>query len=234
MNKIFITGDTHGNAVSEMKRFNSKKFTEGKELDKNDYVIIVGDFGFIFNNTQTDEERYWLNWLKEKPWTTLFIDGNHDNHTKLALLDRVEMFGDKVGYVNDSVFYLRRGIVYTIANKAFFCLGGAFSVDQAHRTEGISWWKEEEPNYVESKRAYDSLDKAIWKVDYILTHDAPSVVRDKLYSHNWEYSYTVKLLDDIFGKSKLRFKHHYFGHHHMDKTVMEKHTCCYNKIHEVK
>jgi DNA repair exonuclease SbcCD nuclease subunit len=233
MNRVFVRGDTHCNALGEMKNLNTKNFPEGNDLDKQDYLIIVGDFGFIFHNQQTKEEKYWLNWLKEKPWTTLFIDGNHDNHPKLAWLKRVDMFGDKVGYVNDSVFYLRRSVVYTIANRTFFCLGGAFSIDQAHRREGIDWWPQEEPNYHETKRAYTVLDDVGWKVDYVLTHDAPSWVRDALKSHHMETSYTVRLLDDIFGKRKFEFKHHYFGHHHMNKTVMEKHTCCYNKIHEL-
>lgn len=234
MNRIFITGDTHANAINEMSRFNSKNFKKGNYLDKNDYVIITGDFGFLFSNQSSKEEKYWLNWLREKPWTTLFIDGNHENFPRLAWLETKEKFGNKVGVVNDSVFHLKRGLIYTIANKTFFCLGGAYSIDKESRIMGVSWWPEEEPNFHQTKRAYDSLDKVRWQVDYVITHDAPSWVSDKLKSHHNETSYTVRLLDDIFGKQKFTFKHHYFGHHHIDKTVMENHTCCYNAIHELK
>ena len=46
MSKIFITGDTH--MSSELfGKFSSKSFLEGKELSKNDYVIVLGDFGAV-------------------------------------------------------------------------------------------------------------------------------------------------------------------------------------------
>ena len=231
MNRVFVAGDFHGR--HDIAKVNSKKFPEGKELTKDDYLIQLGDFGLVFNNVPTTTEKYWLDWLNDKPWTTLTLDGNHDNHPKLNLLDQEERFGDRVGIIRDSIFHLHRGIVYTIGNRTFFTLGGAYSIDQNHRTEGIDWWRTEEPNYHESKRAYQSLDDVQWKVDYVLTHDAPSWVRDVLHSHHLENSYTVRLLDDIFGKQKFSFKHHYFGHHHMDKTVHDRHTCCYHKVHEL-
>lgn len=40
---IFITGDTHGN----FSRFSTKEFPEQKEMTKEDFVIICGDFGGI-------------------------------------------------------------------------------------------------------------------------------------------------------------------------------------------
>lgn len=231
MNRVFVCGDTHGH--HDIKKLTSKNFPEGNELTKNDYLIQLGDFGLVFHNNQTAQEKYWLDWLNDKPWTTLFIDGNHDNHPKLDEYEQVNMFGNRVGVIKDNIFHLKRGKIYNIAGKTFFTLGGAFSIDKAYRTEGIDWWATEEPNYSESKIAYANLDKVGWKVDYILTHDAPSWIKDVLHSHHIETSYTVRLLDDIFGKQKFDFKHHYFGHHHMDKTVMEKHTCCYHKIHEL-
>lgn len=38
---IYITGDTH----AEFSRFSTKRFPEQKEMTKDDYVIICGDFG---------------------------------------------------------------------------------------------------------------------------------------------------------------------------------------------
>jgi len=75
MNRVFVTGDTHG----DFRRFTSSNWKTGKELDKDDYVIITGDFGGIWDvNKSGKEELHWLNWLNDKPWTTLFIDGNHE------------------------------------------------------------------------------------------------------------------------------------------------------------
>ena len=75
---IRVTGDCHGNFT----RFSSENFPEGKELTKNDYIIILGDWGGIWSQTENKNENHWLKWLDEKPWTTLFIDGNHENYDR--------------------------------------------------------------------------------------------------------------------------------------------------------
>ena len=46
---IYVTGDCHGN----FERFNASIFPEQKEMTKEDYVIICGDFGGVWNR---DEE----------------------------------------------------------------------------------------------------------------------------------------------------------------------------------
>lgn len=73
--RVFITGDTHGNI--DWHKLNSTKFEQGKELTKNDFIIVCGDFGGVWYGNTTDE--YIQNWYNNKPWTTLFIDGNHEN-----------------------------------------------------------------------------------------------------------------------------------------------------------
>lgn len=73
MSKIFVTGDTHG----DFTRFSSNNFPQGKNLTKEDYIIICGDWGGIWNyKGESKNEKYWLDWLNAKPWTTLFVDGN--------------------------------------------------------------------------------------------------------------------------------------------------------------
>ena len=64
---IFVTGDTHGDW---MTRLNSRSFPEGVGLTKDDYVIICGDFGLWHD---TKEEKYNLEWLDSKLFTTLFV-----------------------------------------------------------------------------------------------------------------------------------------------------------------
>ena len=95
---IYITGDTH----CEFRRLGHKAWSEGKSLTKSDYVIVCGDFGLLWKGFLSDEEAYWTTWLNEKPWTTLFVDGNHENFIRLRQLEDVEMFGSKVGKVSTS------------------------------------------------------------------------------------------------------------------------------------
>ena len=42
---IFMTGDTHG----DFSRFSARSFPEQKDLSKDDYMIICGDFGRIWD-----------------------------------------------------------------------------------------------------------------------------------------------------------------------------------------
>ncbi len=41
MNQIFFTGDIHGSI--DIQKLNATNFPEGKNLTKDDYVIICGD-----------------------------------------------------------------------------------------------------------------------------------------------------------------------------------------------
>jgi len=217
---IFLTGDTHGS--TDIHKLSSDRWLIGKTLNKSDYLIVLGDFGLIWNNDKTDE--YWKGWLTSKPWTTLFIDGNHDNHELLSLLPTKQKFGNEVGVVTESIFYLKRGRVYYINNNSFFCMGGAKSIDKNLRTEHISWWKEEIPSFEEFERGLESLSKN--KIDYILTHTAPEkAARELLIQSSFSIAMAksekldcvTKYLQQI--KDTIPFKHWYCGHWHDNKII---------------
>mgnify|MGYP002975395777 CR=1 FL=1 len=44
---IYVTGDTHANI--DIAKLNTTKFPQQKELTKNDFVIICGDFGLCWD-----------------------------------------------------------------------------------------------------------------------------------------------------------------------------------------
>lgn len=81
--KIFVTGDCHG----EFQKFNLKNFPEQIDMTKDDFVIICGDFGGIWcKDKESKNEKYWLDWLENKPFTTLFVDGNYECFDRLKTL----------------------------------------------------------------------------------------------------------------------------------------------------
>ena len=92
---IYVTGDTHGSGAHGMfsvdgfmRRLNTSSFPEQKEMGKEDYVVICGDFGGVwdvdrYKAQESPAERNALDWLDEKPFTTLFIPGNHENYDRL-------------------------------------------------------------------------------------------------------------------------------------------------------
>ena len=72
---ILITGDIHGS--HDISKLDNTKNPIFKKLTKEDYLIICGDFGLVWYNDMADT--LWRTWLDEKPFTTLFVDGNHEN-----------------------------------------------------------------------------------------------------------------------------------------------------------
>ena len=222
MGQIFVTGDTH--LGIDISKLNSKNFPQGCHFTKDDYVIICGDCGLTWDKSR--ETQYWVIWISNKPWTTLCIDGNHENFDELYSIPCEKKFGGNVRRVSDSIFYLNRGEVFELCGKTFFTMGGADSIDKAWRTPGKSWWKEEMPNFEEMEYAMDTLEKKGWIVDFVLTHSAPSNI---LYQINpmFKRDYLSDFLYEVY--KKLHYKEWYFGHYHVDADF-DKHHCLYNDI----
>lgn len=223
---IYITGDTHG----EFSKLSNTNWPESTYLTRDDYIIVTGDFGLIFNPVQSKDEIWWTKWITGKPWTLLFIDGNHDNHPKLNLLPREEKFGGEVGKVAENIFHLRRGEIYEICEKKILTFGGARSIDQAYRTEGISWWPEELPNYADMDHCIESMEKHNRSVDLIIAHTCPQALAPIIAGRRGNTVFedpTQKMLDHI--TSACSFEHFFCGHWHEDISYGRYHFI-YNKI----
>lgn len=135
---IFVTGDIHGSLdINKLSCRKNRKNNLFNNISNNDYIIICGDFGLIWNNSKN--ERWWLEWLNQKPFTTLFIDGNHENFNLLNSYPQEEFAGGKVHRISESIFHLMRGQIFTLENKRFFTMGGAESHDKSYRTINKNW-----------------------------------------------------------------------------------------------
>ncbi len=231
---VFIKGDTH--ADIDLHDLGSKKFPEGRSLTKDDYVIILGDFGMGFM------DEYHLKWLRDKKFTTLFLRGNHDSTEVLYNLPEIDMFGSKVRKMYDSVYCLLDGEVYTIDGSRYFIMGGALSIDRETRKLNIDWWEDEQPSYTHYLNGCGSLEKHGWQVDYILTHTCPTSIIEEIYkvhkmqsllSNEPKYKDpSCKMLD--FFQEKVIFLKWYFGHFHVDESLLGgKYICSYHKVHKV-
>ena len=132
MSKIFTIGDLHSRP-EEMKFLNNKNFPEQKELTKEDVLVQLGDFGWIwyFDNCNTlfrkDEKQ--LDILSQKNYTLFVIPGNHDNYDRINNLPKVKKWG---GYVyqytslsGNYIYFALRGEVYLINGKTVFTFSGA-------------------------------------------------------------------------------------------------------------
>lgn len=72
---VYLTGDTHG----DIQRFKQGKL---RWLGKKDTVVVLGDFGFVWDGSAAERKR--LDWLRKRPYTILFLDGSHENYDLLA------------------------------------------------------------------------------------------------------------------------------------------------------
>ena len=221
---IFITGDTH--IDYDIQKLNSDCFPMGKKLTKNDYVIICGDFGGVWYGGRRDD--YWLNWLEKKNFTTLFVDGNHENFDALSAYEQQSWNGGMVQFIRPSVIHLMRGYVFRLEGMTFFAMGGARSTDMEYRVEGVSWWPQEMPDEEERLRARQNLALCDNQVDYMITHDAPRSIARLIAPRRSEIDELMPFLEEL--KTSVAYRHWYFGHFHLDYDVDDRHSVVFNRV----
>lgn len=224
---IYVCGDTH--CPIDAAKFNTKNFPEQKTMTKKDVVIVCGDMGIVWDGSRSD--KYWQDWFNDKNFTTVFVDGNHENHPMLGTYQVVDFCRGKAHQIADSVYHLIRGEMYNIEGKTFFCFGGANSHDKWQRTEGKDWWREEMPSYQEMEHGIATLERYHFKADYIITHDCPLEVKQQMLWYDAENDGLNSYFSFI--AENVEFGHWYFGHYHRDEDIGPKYTCCYNYIRRI-
>lgn len=247
---IWLTGDIHGNPIRLAPDcfYEQNEFSREKE---NNTVIICGDFGVVWSKEEIRTEKEKLDWLESRPFTTVFVDGNHDNHKRLATYPIKEWNGGKVHEIRPHVLHLIRGEVYVIEGKKFFCFGGASSHDISdgiipeenwkekaselekqgkymYRVKDVSWWEEELPTEDEMDNGWENLKKHDYEVDYIITHSPPASVIALLGFGLYEQDVLTRYLEEI--RAKTKFHKHFMGHMHVNRVLNEKDILLYEQI----
>ena len=228
---VFVTGDVH--CPIDIHKLNTKNFPLQKSLTKNDYLIVCGDMGIVWSypeGKRYNEDLYWQKWFNTRNYTTLFVDGNHENHSMLASYPIVDFCGGKAHKIKDSVYHLIRGEIYTIDGKTFFCFGGASSHDKHLRKEGVDWWPEEVANLFEMNQGIDNLEKYNNKVDYIISHCCSTRIQN-IISPYYESDSMTQFFKFI--EENVEFKAWFFGHYHTDMVVEQNFVCVYDQIFKV-
>lgn len=223
---IYITGDTHGN----INRFSDLSMPDEHLWTADDYLIVCGDFGFVFADDEL--ERRQLDELAKKPYTILFVDGNHENFHALYRYPEQSRFGGRVHVIRNNIFHLMRGQVYDICGKSFLAMGGAYSIDRFVRKKNLSYWDEELPCNSEYREAAKSIAERGNKVDYIITHTAPrEIIRRMGYYPDPHDMELTGFLEWIM--YECRFKRWFFGHWHEDKVVDGRFRALFYEVEKV-
>lgn len=230
---IWVFGDTHGDL--EISKIGTSKFPESKTMEKTDYVIICGDFGFPFLSCEPLEESsrspsesvrsarktyiHWMKWMAQKPFSILFVSGNHENYDYWDSLPMETWNGGRIRRSPDApnVLNLVSGEWFEIDGITLWVFGGAVSHDKHLRKEGVDWWPQEVPSVKVMEYGMNVLEQHDCKVDYILTHTLP---RSQMIACGINRIFddpVSKYLDAVY--EKAQFKKWYCGHFHMDRVA---------------
>lgn len=223
---IYITGDTHGqNDFRKLVYFADVH----PELTKKDYMIVAGDFGGVWSGRSLETTR---SMYARLPFTTLFVDGNHENFDMLDAYPVEIWKGGKVHKISADIIHLMRGQVFEIEGKTIFTFGGATSIDKFLRIEGVSWWRREMPSYEELDEGIKNLGRHNNRVDYIVTHSCdekalwyPPLRERGVKMETYPENQMLAFFEDI-----VRYRHWYFGHYHMDADLTPRKTVLYRQI----
>lgn len=203
-----------------------KNFPIQKELTKDDVVIIAGDVALCWQGKNDD--KYIQKWYKEKNFTTLAVEGNHEGYDEINKLPIIEKFGGKVRKIADNVFYAIRGEIYEINGKKVLTCGGADSTDKGYRQENIDWWAAEAINQKDFSCALNNLEKYNYNVDYFITHTGGAEVVRTL---GFVPTNSDKYIDFLL--STLPKVPHLCGHYHTDRLINSQSRILYNDIIEL-
>ncbi len=247
--RIFATGDTHGG----FQRLSPERFPIQKELEREDCVLICGDFGGVWNGEAQDAEK--LDWLEERPFTTIFVCGNHENYDELYRYPVVSWHGGRVHQVRPHVLHLMRGQVFELAGRRFFTMGGARSLDvwdgildpsepdfaerywalrnrqAVFRVKHLDWWEQELPSEQEYQEARRNLRRVDMQVDFIVTHCAPDSIQDVMSGGQFRHDRLTGFLQEV--RETTQFRCWLFGHYHHNSTIQERFFLLYEQIIQI-
>ena len=147
---------------------------------------------------------------------------------------------------------VERGQIFELCGKRVFTMGGGSSHDiqggvletddpwflqkfhvlnakgAAFRINHQSWWKEELPSKEEYLEARRNLGEAGWKVDYIITHCAPTSIQNELLREMPKPDELTDFQEEVL--QRCRFQYPFFGHYHGDGIIQKQFVLLYDRF----
>lgn len=202
---LLYVGDIHG-IMPHVRSVDKLAVAAGVKT-----IIQVGDFGIHWNDN-CELVTYFNERSPDNPeW--IVCPGNHENYARINAIWEAQGKVDKF-LLAPGCYGVARGALLEIEGLYHLFLGGAHSIDRHYRTEGISWWPEEEPTYEEFLRFSDNLNTFYPPV--VVTHDAPALV-PACKDSSWAQQNVPRNLENIIRLAEWQPDRWYFGHHHYTK-----------------
>lgn len=218
---IYITGDMHG----DLSCFKSRKL---HKIKKGDTLIVCGDFGFIWSGE--DKEKKILKKLGKKKYNIVFVEGCHENYDLLKQYPTSQWNDGTVRVISGNLMQLMRGNIYKIEGKQFFAFGGGQSVEKEIRMDHHTYWPDELPTKEELQFGVDNLKRNNLTVDYIITHEPPSLLSNYLNVQQTEvFANQLNITLTQIAKH-INFKMWFFGKCHKDTVIPRKYHALFNDV----
>ena len=203
MTKMLLIGDIHGKW---------EEYSKALEIYMPERSVQLGDFGIGFPNEGEDRLEQVRYAMDNFGGDNRYIRGNHDNPASCVADPR---------WIHDATFEEDTGIFY---------LGGAWSIDHAWRTEGQTWWPDEELSMDALYSAIDVYEAA--KPRVVLTHECPEDIIG--YMCPWYRREFASRTRDALGSMWSIYKPEKwgFGHWHssVQRTVDGCQFTCLNEL----
>ncbi len=191
---LYLTGDTHG---ENLGRFSYRAHPGLRELTEDDAVVVLGDTALMWPGREK-ETLYTLRQLARKPFTIVFLLGNHDNYDWAETLPRVSVFGGRMRQAAiDGEVFENRYVVdsWTTADlSGYHCMliahADSHDIERVYEPwdkKGIKRAKRNKEWFRVAHRTWwpqEALDigaldlylqeKKEERLDLVLTHDCPS------------------------------------------------------------
>ena len=211
---IYFIADTHGD-IDRLKRL---------RLKKTDFLIICGDFGFIWNGDK--KEKQLLKKIGRRRYPVLFIDGLHENFGLLSQFPVEEWNGGKTRIISGNLRYLMRGQVFDLNGEKVFTLGGGWSDDdddvlgEENRALAV-------PDLADRDESFQNLEKHGNKVDFVASFEPPSKIAGFLSLSRNMREHAKTIADEV--DKRVEFKRWFFGRYHLNKVIPPRYFAVYNK-----
>lgn len=220
---LFVTGDVHGDAY-----FDKMSDPELLGLTKSDYVLVCGDLEVV--RADPEERAFCIKRLEEMPYSTLFIDGNHEELDLIASYPEETWRGGRVRRISESIRYLERGQVFEIDGMSVLAMGGAKTFAHAREAGLLTGPDAGIPNGLQRAETMANLARHGNRVDVIASHTAPSGVLPLLpQRESVPVSEFTDWLQEIADSSA--FGQWLFGHYHCDVSPRPGFRCLLNVLY---
>ena len=213
---IYVTGDMHG----DPSRF------KGLPLRRRDTLLVAGDFGFLWKDDKAEQRE--LERIGRLPFTTIFVDGTHENFPALERYPLTFYGGAECRRLGKNLYWARRGQVAVIEDRSIFLMGGGDSPVEDGREPGVNWWPEESPTPKEREDARFLLSCVGNRVDYVVTHEPPQRLHTFLDMDSVETTPLRGFFNEL--ADTVAFRHWYFGSVHMDKRITPLYTAVFRDV----